>query len=79
MRGLVEANYPDLKWPGRIYRYRRANLGEFTLKDFYQLNSASYPSFIGKLAEHEVSNISESYRLIPVGFLNAEILDQTTV
>lgn len=70
MRGLVEANFPELRWPGKIYRYRRANLGEFTLKDFYDLNFGIQPSFIGKLADHEIANLAPKYTLVPVGFLN---------
>lgn len=70
MKGIVSANYPDMKWPGKVYRYKRANLGEFTLVDFFNLNYSIQPSFIGKLADHEITNLREKFRITPIGFLN---------
>jgi hypothetical protein len=70
MRGIVEFNFPKLKFPGKVYRYTRAGLGEFTLRDFFELNQPLFPSFIGKLADHEAKNLSEKFKLTPVGFMN---------
>ncbi|MGE3387036.1 MAG: DUF2723 domain-containing protein [Bdellovibrionales bacterium] len=69
-RGMIETNFPNIKWPGRVYRYKRSNLGEFTLRDFFELNAARQPTYIGKLADYEVANLTEKFRLLPVGFLN---------
>lgn len=70
MKGVVEANYPQVRFPGRIYRYRRLGEGEFTLKDFFAVNQTRFPSFVGKLADYEIKNLEEVSQLVPVGYLN---------
>jgi len=70
MRGVVETHYPKVRFPGKVYRYTRTNLGEFTLRDFFELNEPAFPSYLGKLADHETNNMKEKFRLLPVGFMN---------
>jgi hypothetical protein len=69
-RAMIEANFPAIRFPGRVYRYVRTNMGEYTLKEFFELNQAKFPSFIGKLSQTEIANITEKFELIPVGFFN---------
>jgi hypothetical protein len=69
-RGVVEANFPGLKFPGKVYRYMRTAPGEYTLKDFFELNQHLFPSFIGKLSDPEIKTLSQSFDLIPVGYMN---------
>ncbi len=70
MRGVVEAHHPNVRFPGRVYRYTRSNLREFTLRDFFELNEPNFPSYLGKLADHETNNVKEKFQILPVGFMN---------
>lgn len=79
MKGIVQANFPQLKWPGQVYRYKRSNLGEFTLRDFFEANWGISAAYIGKLADYEIANMSERFQLQPVGFLNRIRLSEETV
>lgn len=77
MREIVETNYPQIKWPGKVYRYKRTTLGEFTLHDFFKANNDQSPLFIGKLADFETKNLEESFYLLPLGFV-AQVQKKTT-
>lgn len=70
MKPVVQKNFPELKFPGDVYRYKRMRLGEFTLLDFFTANQGRFPTYIGKLADYETQNLSPQYRILPMGFLN---------
>jgi len=70
MKPIIQEHFPNIAFPGKVYRYRRSSLGEFTLVDFFEANQGKFPMYIGKLADYETQNITQKFQLLPIGFLN---------
>lgn len=79
MKDVLISKFPNLRIPGKVYRYSRQSLNEFTLRELIAANYDKYPIYVGKLADHELKNIGEQYRLLPMGFLSKVQLASETI
>lgn len=71
MKGIVQANFPEVEVPAKVYRYDRRQWDHFTLIEFFEANLDRFPVFIGKLRDDEKELIEGKYTLWNLGYINA--------